>query len=78
MAAPCHKYNKVRVPQKISVMGFDDTHAAAAARLTSYNFNPAGLARALIGQIIRPDAGLSAPREVEGFINVRDTTAPPA
>lgn len=71
----------VRVPEDISVIGFDDTHEAFLHGLTSYNFNGQALMHAMVGHVLAPRTagGLARrdkPIEVDGFITVRRTTAP--
>ena len=70
----------VRVPHDLSLMSFDDSAEAAAARLTSYNFDCASLARMIIAFLLRPSGRrreyTPAVLEPEGFVNVRQTTGP--
>jgi len=55
-----------RVPAEISVAGFDDTFEAAAADLTSVDFNVPALADALLGHVLgRPLPRAARPRPVE-------------
>jgi DNA-binding LacI/PurR family transcriptional regulator len=73
----------VRVPEDLSVAGFDDTFEAFQNGLTSYNFNSQAAAQAMLNHILRPPRGPRrhhAPRvvEIEGFVNLRGTTGPAA
>lgn len=62
----------MRVPDDISVVGFDDTTEAFVERLTSYNFNGPAIARAIVTHILspsrRPQQRGIAVRELEGFV----------
>jgi DNA-binding LacI/PurR family transcriptional regulator/DNA-binding transcriptional regulator YhcF (GntR family) len=72
----------LRVPRDLSVAGFDDTERQFQQNLTSYNFNCAAVARAMLGHVLnwRPlrAAASSKTMELDGFINQRRTTAPAA
>ncbi len=70
----------IRVPEDISVVGFDDTHEAFRHGLTSYNFNGPAVMHAMVASVLAPDAsygrgGRTDPVEVDGFVTVRRTTA---
>jgi DNA-binding LacI/PurR family transcriptional regulator len=72
-----------RVPQDTSVVGFDDTLAASFSGLTSYSFNASGVVQAMLTHILSPPERArtltwSQTTEVDGFVNVRSTTAPRA
>jgi DNA-binding LacI/PurR family transcriptional regulator len=70
----------IRVPEAVSVAGFDDTPDAATNGLTSYNFDSQAAAQAMLNHILRPRRPV-APRggvkslEIRGFVSVRLTTA---
>jgi len=70
----------VRVPDGISVAGFDDGYAAQAFGLTSYNFNSVAAVQAMVDFIVdpgwRPLAGAArnCVVEVAGFVKERRTT----
>jgi DNA-binding LacI/PurR family transcriptional regulator len=68
-----------RVPQDVSVVGFDDSPDAFRLDLTSYSFDPQAVAQALLRHILNPvAAGSRRGREVvevKGFVNARRTTA---
>jgi len=69
---------KRRVPEDLSVAGFDDTPEAFSRELTSYNFNVSAVAHAMIYHILEPRApSRRTPRVVElkGFVSERRTTA---
>jgi DNA-binding LacI/PurR family transcriptional regulator len=81
MAFPALAYcrNKnVKVPQRISVVGFDDSPQAITSGLTSYNFNGNGLVNSVLAFILnRPEASLFRNQKVinlKGFIAPRATT----
>jgi hypothetical protein len=66
----------VPVPQRISVVGFDDTAAALDAGLTSYHFNPAALQSLIMNYVTWPRrSGTRFPHEADGFIVERSSTA---
>ena len=74
------KQHGYRVPEDISVLGFDDTQEASIRRLTSYNFNPQELMRTVVAWLLRPNGlnGRSPVTEIDGFVNQRDTVKRPA
>ena len=61
MAVDWLKARGIEVPGAISVTGFDDTSAALRSGLTSYRFDSASMARAMLLQILSsgPTAALS-------------------
>lgn len=68
----------IHVPGDISVVGFDDTLEAYAARLTSYNFNVPAVLDAMLEHVLRPTTGaLSREKlpvsEIEGFVVERES-----
>jgi len=68
-----------RVPEDISVMGFDDGLEAHLHKLTSYNFNGQAIVRSMLGHILDPERLPPHERSVEpvateGFVVVRETT----
>jgi DNA-binding GntR family transcriptional regulator len=69
---------QVAVPQRISVLGFDDTLEASYEQLTSYNFNYHNLTRQMLsyvcGPVHRRESARHTQVEVEGFVNERMTT----
>jgi DNA-binding LacI/PurR family transcriptional regulator/DNA-binding FadR family transcriptional regulator len=74
---------RVRVPETVSVVGFDDTPDAATNGLTSYNFDSQAAAQAMLNHILHPLRGprASAARksvEIRGFISARQSTSTPA
>jgi len=63
-----------RVPQELSVVGFDDTPEAAASDLTSYNFDSQAAAQAMPNHILQPGPGMqrtAKPVDIRGFVNRR-------
>ncbi|MBD3343746.1 MAG: GntR family transcriptional regulator [Chitinivibrionales bacterium] len=42
----------IKVPNTVSIVGFDDTHAAMNQGLTSYNFNMNAIAHAMLGFVL--------------------------
>ncbi|MEN9353523.1 MAG: hypothetical protein RL318_848 [Fibrobacterota bacterium] len=67
----------VAVPDTISVAGFDDFVEALRADLTSYRFSSAGMARAMIHQILAPSRSHATLTRHEGMVVARATTAAP-
>jgi DNA-binding LacI/PurR family transcriptional regulator len=70
----------VRVPEDISVAGFDNTHAAFQGNLSSYDFNAPGIVHRLLEHVVGPArAGVrnaaGEPSEIEGMVIERMTTA---
>jgi DNA-binding FadR family transcriptional regulator len=70
----------VDVPGQISLVGFDDTEQAFLRGLTSYNFNVPAIVHAMTEHLVRPQplrpgAGNGAHADIDGFVNVRRTTA---
>jgi DNA-binding LacI/PurR family transcriptional regulator len=70
-----------RVPEDVSVVGFDDTLDATRRRLTSYNFSNEAVIHSCLAHVLRPERGLrgrsSGPVEIEGFITRRESTGKP-
>jgi DNA-binding LacI/PurR family transcriptional regulator len=69
------------VPRTISVAGFDNLSAAAVEnRLTSFDFNTAGVIYRALDFIVRPPKPRPGyrhfPIEVEGIVMERNTTGP--
>jgi DNA-binding LacI/PurR family transcriptional regulator len=69
-----------RVPRDVSVVGFDDTDAAAARRLTTYSFNPGAAVQHAVHHVL--GAGARTDRRarlrqvsVEGYVSVRASCA---
>lgn len=67
----------VAVPGRISVAGFDDFVEALRADLTSYRFSSAGMARAMIHQILTPSRSHPVLTRHEGMVVARATTSRP-
>jgi DNA-binding LacI/PurR family transcriptional regulator/DNA-binding transcriptional regulator YhcF (GntR family) len=69
----------VRVPQDISVFGFDDTHEAFINNLTSYNFDIPAIAYGILAFILKPKLTLEMTKEstieTRGVIVQRASTA---
>ncbi len=70
----------VAVPERISVVGFDDSYEASLAGLTSYNFNSEAAIALLVGHTVAgpsPRARTGAQLDkVEGFLTERDSSGP--
>jgi len=69
----------VPVPQRLSVIGFDDLPASLPSGLSTYRFDMAGAAHAMLSHVLRPDyrRARSALRfeEIGGMVVGRGTTA---
>lgn len=69
---------RYEVPGHIALVGFDDTQEAFMEGLTSYSFDPTGLAQAMLNQVLLPmdQRRTAAPRPMSlgGFVNERLTT----
>jgi DNA-binding transcriptional regulator YhcF (GntR family) len=71
----------VRVPEDISVVGFDDGMGALLRNMTSYNFNGSGVMQAMVAHVLtspqKRSAGPAQPRptELPGRVVERGTTA---
>jgi len=66
----------VALPQRLSLLGFDDTEEALLRGISSYNFNIPGIMHAMVEHIVRPHP-VRGSRErvvIDGFINVRQTS----
>lgn len=71
----------VRIPDMMSVVGFDDTSLTATRRLTTYSFNPQAAVTLAMHHILSP-APLRKPGpcrtvRVEGYVNARASASPP-
>jgi len=70
----------VRVPEQVSVAGFDDSTDAVTSGLTSYNFNAAGLAHAIVMHLLHPamkrERGAGEWFEAGGYVVARASTGP--
>lgn len=83
-ATVCRQFlarKRIALPRTLSLLSFDDTRAASVLRISSFNHNVPKLANAMISALLRPrEAARTIPSsgriEVEGFVNVRDTTGP--
>jgi DNA-binding LacI/PurR family transcriptional regulator len=75
----CHTM-KIRVPQRLSIVSFDDSPVAFENMLTSYNFNMPAAARRMVDYLLAsPARRADVPylSTIAGYIKERDTTAPP-
>jgi DNA-binding LacI/PurR family transcriptional regulator len=78
MMALCNlKKHGKRVPQDISVVGFDDTLDAYHERLSSFNFNMQSTAARMFAHIVMPNARSRMQRSVEipGYMVERSSSA---
>jgi DNA-binding LacI/PurR family transcriptional regulator len=69
----------IQVPGQISVIGFDDGHAAMVNSLTSYNFNCRSLMHAALRHVLEPKAVRKMGErtvEIGGYIAQRATSGP--
>lgn len=68
------------VPDRVSVVAFDDTPPALSWGVTSYNFNVPATVRNMIADILSPRAGIWAtdktPIEVPGMLMLRSSSGP--
>jgi DNA-binding LacI/PurR family transcriptional regulator len=70
----------VKVPGELAVVAFDNSELALEQRISSYDFNAAGVASLMVSSIVDP-AGVRESRgnqqdiELEGFVMERATTA---
>jgi DNA-binding transcriptional regulator YhcF (GntR family) len=72
----------VAVPVRVSVVGFDDSHEASLAGLTSYNFNSEAAIALLVGHVVAGSGRRSGGPQVdlvEGYVTERGSSgaAPP-
>ncbi len=65
----------VEIPGRLSVAGFDDSMAALAFGLTTYNFNGEGVARAMLAHILDPQPVVGT-TEIPGTVVERRSTGP--
>jgi len=69
-----------RVPEDISVVGFDDSLEAFFHKLTSFNFNVSGIMNAMVHHILHAkhtrSEKKSAVVEIDGFLNIRESVCP--
>ncbi len=70
-----------KVPDSISVVGFDNSSESTIRGLTTYNLNAAAFMHAMISHVLDPrldpwDPLRDPPVEIEGYVTERATTAP--
>jgi DNA-binding transcriptional regulator YhcF (GntR family) len=70
--------HRIAIPERFSLIGFDDTVMATQQELSSYNFNTAGIAAAMVNHILGPHERNKSPKPLEiisvkGSINWRNT-----
>jgi hypothetical protein len=69
----------IEVPEKISVIGFDNTNMALEANLTSYDFNTPGIARSCLHFLLRTNRFFGNRRstviDIDGHVIERKTVA---
>jgi DNA-binding LacI/PurR family transcriptional regulator len=69
---------KIRIPERISLLGFDDSDFASKLLITSYNFNMSGAMNAILNFILKRPGGSYPERRIipiEGFFIPRKSTA---
>ncbi|MBD3243818.1 MAG: GntR family transcriptional regulator [Chitinivibrionales bacterium] len=81
MALRFLRRRRIAVPDRLSVVGFDDSVEAFGAGLSSYNFNVAGVVRAMLEHLVarRPPTGVRRSErgiEVPGSLVQRRSLAP--
>jgi hypothetical protein len=78
MALDWCEQRRVRVPHGLSIISFDDSPIALGRRITSYNFNVAAIASAMLGHVLgRPETSLTRGKqfvEIDGFVVERGTS----
>jgi DNA-binding FadR family transcriptional regulator len=84
LAVRCLRYlrqRRMRIPERLSLVGFDDPLDAQLGGITCYDFDMRAVAREAVDTLVssrpkRAAAGRAAPAEVEvlGFLTVRATT----
>jgi DNA-binding LacI/PurR family transcriptional regulator/DNA-binding transcriptional regulator YhcF (GntR family) len=78
MALHYLRAKKIKIPNSISVVGFDNTIEALGDGLTSYDFNVAGLVRAIMAHLFTPRLSLlntrNQPFELEGVVMERGSS----
>lgn len=70
---------KAAIPQEVSVIGFENTEEAIFAELSSYEFDVAGVAQAMIAFFLNPEffkQHKAGALNCDGFIVPRGTTGP--
>ena len=71
---------RVRTPQDLSVVGFDDMELSLGAGLTSYNFNMPAVVDAMLAHVLAgaPRSSRARPQQVEvsGYVVARATSGP--
>jgi DNA-binding LacI/PurR family transcriptional regulator len=69
-----------RVPEAISVLGFDNSPESTVRGLTTYNINAGAFVHAMVNHVLDPrldpwDPLRDPPVEIEGYVTERATTA---
>jgi hypothetical protein len=71
---------KIKVPEQISVMGFDNTHESLQRQLTTYDFSMPNIVHTMLDFVLYPPKSikkeLHAPLEIEGEIIHRKSSGP--
>jgi hypothetical protein len=83
LALQCVDYLRthgVRVPEDVSVIGFDDSFEASLNGLSSYSFGGAAYMKAMVGFLLDPTSSLyrtepGRPVEIDGVVVARATSA---
>jgi DNA-binding LacI/PurR family transcriptional regulator len=72
------KARKIGMPQRLSLIGFDDTMEAFGQGLSSYNFNVANVVQTMLGHLLKPSrkSETAAAVELPGIVMQRTTSGP--
>jgi DNA-binding LacI/PurR family transcriptional regulator/DNA-binding transcriptional regulator YhcF (GntR family) len=86
VALQCLQYlhlRSVEVPERVSVVGFDDTFGATYWELSSFTFDTPTVVHTVLAHVLQPrwhspgSGQAKSPHEIDGFVVERGTTASP-